>query len=114
MAIPSLSECNPGFDPVEYNVVIAPEVVEEKTAGGIFLPDAKKEMDELAAVKGRLVSCSPLAFSYDKWPEGSRLPQPGDVVIYAKYGGTLIKGEDGREYRLLKDKDIAAVVTACA
>lgn len=110
MAIPSLSECNPGFDPVEYNVVIAPEVIEEKTAGGIFLPDAKKEMDELAQVKGRLVSCSPLAFTYEaNWPEGSRKPQAGDVVIYAKYGGTLIKGDDGREYRLLKDKDIAAV-----
>jgi co-chaperonin GroES (HSP10) len=31
-------------------------------------------------------------------------------VIFAKYAGTLIKGRDGKEFRICKDKDIAAVV----
>jgi chaperonin GroES len=109
--IPAQEACKPGFYPVEYNVVIAPETVEDKTAGGIFLPDQTKETDELAAVKGRLVAVSPLAFTYEReWPPGSRKPQAGDVVIYGKYQGILIKGEDGREYRLMKDSHIAAVI----
>lgn len=110
--IPSLSDCNPGFDPVEYNVIIAPDVVEEKTAGGILLPDRMKDTEDLAQVRGLLVSVSPLAFNFDVWPadQADRRPKAGDQVIYAKYSGILVKGDDGREYRLCKDKDVAAVV----
>ncbi len=108
--IPSLSDCNPGFAPFEYNVVIAPEEVETVTKGGIILTDAKKEVDGIATMRGRLVSVSPAAFDYANWPEGTRLPQPGDEVIFAKYAGVLIPGKDGREYRILKDRDIAAVI----
>lgn len=112
MSIPSLSDCKPGFAPMEYNVVVRAEVIEEKTSGGIILTAQKKETDELAAMKGRLVAVSPLAFNYDAWPEGSQKPKPGDVVLYAKYGGVLITGEDGHEYRVLKDRDIAGVFAA--
>lgn len=110
--IPNLSECNPGFDPVEYNVVIAPEVVETKTTGGLYLPDSVKETNELAQVRGLLVAVSPLAFNFDAWPEAEmhKRPKPGDHVIYGKYTGILIKGDDGREYRLVNDKSVAAVV----
>lgn len=109
--IPALTDCDPGFDPVEYNVLIAPETVAEKTAGGLFLPDAVKETDELAAVRGLLVAVSPLAFNFDVWPEdGPPRPKPGDHVIYARYGGIVLKGDDGRDYRLMKDKDVGAVV----
>jgi chaperonin GroES len=108
--IPELNECAAGLQPVEFNVLIAPEEVEERTKGGIILPGQTKETDQLAATKGRLVAVSPLAFTYESWPEGSRRPEVGDVVWFAKYGGTLVTGEDGKEYRLLKDKDVAAIV----
>lgn len=108
--IPELSECDAGIAPMEYNVVVAPETIEQKTAGGVYLPDSVKETQELAATRARLVAVSPHAFSYaDEWPEGSK-PKVGDVVLTAKYAGTLYKGSDNREYRLCKDKDIAAVV----
>lgn len=110
--IPELSDCKPGLAPMEYNVVIAPETIEERTSGGVFLPQMAKETEELAAVRGRLVAASPLAFNYDQWPEGARKPEVGDAVLYAKYGGTLFKGVDDREYRVLKDKDVVAVITA--
>ena len=109
--IPELNECNPGLDPVEYNVLIAPEEFEAVTKGGIILADATKEREELAQVRGLLVAVSPLGFNFDTWPEdGPPRPKAGDHVIYAKYAGTLIKGDDGREYRLCKDKDVAAVI----
>lgn len=107
--IPDLNDCNPGFSPFEYNVVIAPEVIEEKTKGGIILAASTKDQEAMATMRGRLVSVSPAAFDYAAWPEGARLPHPGDEVIFAKYAGVLLKGDDGREYRLCKDRDIAAI-----
>lgn len=108
--IPKLEDCNPGFAPVEYNVIIAPETAESVSKGGIILTDAIKETEGMAKVWGLLVSASPFAFNYqDTWPENFAPPQPGEQVLYAKYGGTLVTGADGVEYRVLKDKDIALV-----
>lgn len=106
--IPSLSECDPGLYPVEFNVLILPEPVEEKK-GSIILPDQVKEMDKSAQTRGRLVAVSPVAFDYAEWPEGSRRPAPGDEVWFGKYAGVLVTGRDGREYRLCKDRDVGAV-----
>lgn len=108
--VPSLSECDAGLQPVEFNVLIAPEVIEEKTKGGIILTDTIKETDRNAAIRGRLVAVSPCAFDYAEWPQGARKPQPGDEVLYGKYAGTLIQGRDGKDYRLLKDRDVGAIV----
>lgn len=108
--IPELADCNPGFDPVEYKVIVAPKVSEAVTKGGIFLPDEVKDMEGVAEVWGRLVAVSPLAFNFDQWPEdGPPRPKPGDMVLYGKYAGSLITGDDGREYRIMHDKDICAV-----
>lgn len=118
--IPQLSDCNPGFLPTEYNVVVRPEEIETVTAGGIILADATKERDGLAAVRGRLVAVSPLAFTYHDapgakprsgWVRGTAPPQVGDAVIFKKYGGILVDGDDGAEYRLLKDSDVIAILT---
>jgi co-chaperonin GroES (HSP10) len=111
-AIPAIEECNPQILPMEYNVLVAPEETETRTAGGIILLDKTAETEQLASQKGRLVALSPHAFSYADWPEGARKPQIGDAVLFAKYAGGLIDGADKREYRVLKDKDIIAVLTA--
>lgn len=107
--IPALSDLNPGIEPSEYNVLVIPEETEEVTAGGIILAPKIKEDADIATVFGRLVAVSPHAFSYaSNWPEGT-MPKVGDAVVFAKYAGNLIQGRDGKEYRLCKDKDIAAV-----
>ena len=108
--IPALNECAPGIAPSEYNVLIIPEDTETVTAGGIILSAQTKDMNDISTVYGRLLAVSPHAFTYvSDWPEGT-MPQVGDVVLYAKYAGTLVTGADGKEYRLCKDKDVAAVV----
>lgn len=109
--IPDLVDCKPGIDPVEYNVLIAPETVEERTAGGIIRVESAKEQEQTASMRGRLLAVSPLAFNYDEWPAHARKPQIGDAVLFAKYAGVLIKGADDREYRVLKDKDVMAVLS---
>lgn len=107
-SIPSLSECDPGLRPMEFNVLILPEAVEGKTKGGIILPDEVKDADKAAANRGLLVAVSPVAFDFAEFRDVK--PQVGDHVWYARYAGTKVKGRDGREYVLCKDRDIGAVI----
>lgn len=108
--IPKLSDCNPGIYPTEYNVLIIPEETEEVTSGGIILSAKTKEDNDIATMKGRLIAASPHAFTYaSNWADGE-MPKVGSAVLFAKYAGTLVEGVDGKEYRLCKDKDVAATL----
>lgn len=101
-----------GVFPTEYKVLISPIRVDEKTKGGIILPDEHKDREQFAQMQGTLVAISPLAFTYaDKgdWGEAAK-PKPGDKVLFAKFAGAAVKGKDGNDYRLVNDKDIAAVL----
>lgn len=107
--VPKAEDCNPGLDPVEYNLIIAPAIIPDKI-GNIVLADETKESKGMAAQVGRIVACSPLAFNYDKWPSLESKPRRGDIVWFARYAGGLFEGADGREYRIIKDKDVGAVI----
>jgi chaperonin GroES len=98
-----------GILPTEYKVLIAPVEVDQKSKGGIILPDETKERDQFAQMKGVLVAVSPLAFTYDDWKD-AKPPKVGDEVLFAKYAGAVVDGKDGKKYRLTNDKDIAAVL----
>jgi len=99
-----------GIHPTEYNVLVMPEKVEERTAGGIIKADSTLDRQQAFETRGVLVAVSPLAFTYEKWPEGTRIPRVGDRVITVKAAGVVVKGEDGKDYRLMKDKDICAII----
>lgn len=98
-----------GIECVEYKVLVKPKKAEEKTRGGIMLPEQVVEKDQHAAMEGVICGMSPFAFSYEEWPLGARKPQIGDVVVFARYSGITQKGNDGVEYRVMNDKDIVAV-----
>ncbi|KCZ47769.1 hypothetical protein [Hyphomonas sp. CY54-11-8] len=99
-----------GISPTEYNVLVHRHEVETTTKGGIVLADTTLDRKQAMATKGTLIDVSPLAFTYERWPEGTRKPQIGDTVVITKAAGVDVEGEDGKTYRLLKDKDIAAVI----
>jgi chaperonin GroES len=104
-----------GIQPTEYKVLIDPKPVEEKSRGGIIIPDMTKESEKYAQIEGRIVAVSHLAFTYatpDEWVD--KKPKPGDAVLYAKYAGVRVKGKDGKEYVLVNDKDIAALIEESA
>jgi chaperonin GroES len=105
--IPKLEDCAPGIKPVEYYVLIAPEKIEEKTKGGIILPESKKEIDQIATQRGLIVAQSPLAWTFADG-EAHR-GKVGDTVLFGRYAGSLIIGADGQEYRLCRDKDVAGI-----
>lgn len=101
-----MTENTSGMQPVEYKILIEPEEVEQKSAGGIVLAMSVTEKEKMAQVKGKLIAIGGNAF--EDWQ--GRLPQVGDSVWFAKYAGYVIKGADGKEYRLANDKDISAVL----
>lgn len=102
-----------GLSPVEYKILILPEKVEETDevlksakAAGLVLVDKTTDREKQSQVRGKLVAIGGNAF--EDWQ--GRIPQVGDMVWYAKYAGYVVPGDDGKEYRLCNDKDIAAVV----
>ncbi|MGB3404846.1 MAG: co-chaperone GroES [Microcoleaceae cyanobacterium] len=102
MAAVSLSVST--VQPLGDRVFIKISESEEKTAGGILLPDAAKEKPQV----GEIVSVGPGKRNDD----GSRAEldvKVGDKVLYSKYAGTDIK-LGSEEYILLAEKDILAVV----
>lgn len=90
--------------PLADRVVVKVLESEEKTKGGIFLPDTAKEKPQQAKV----VAVGPGKTLDD----GKKSPvdvKEGDVVLFAKYSGTEVK-VDGVEYLVIAEKDILAVV----
>jgi chaperonin GroES len=92
--------------PLDDRVVVEPLSAEEKTAGGIVLPDAAKEKPQRGTVKavgpGRLLD------------SGERCPVSvvvGDQVLFGKYGGNDIEVE-GVEVKILRESDILAKIVS--
>jgi co-chaperonin GroES (HSP10) len=95
-----------GMWPVEYKILIAPEVVEEVSKGGIVLAGKTTEREAMAQVKGTLVAVGGNAF--EDWK--GMTPEIGDTIWFAKYAGYVVKGADGKDYRLANDKDCSAII----
>jgi chaperonin GroES len=92
--------------PLDDRVVVEPLESEEKTPGGIFLPDAAKEKPQ----KGTVMAVGPGKL-LDKG-EGERAPMSvsiGDTVLFAKYGGAEVKVE-GKEYVIMRESDLLAKI----
>ncbi len=85
--------------PLADRVVIEPAPAEEKTAGGIIIPDTAKEKP----LKGTVV-----AVGSGKKDEPMTV-KVGDQVLYSKYAGTEITIE-GKEYLIVRESDILAII----
>ena len=93
------------LQPLADRLVVKPIEKEEVTKGGIVLPDIAKEKPQ----EGEVLAVGPGRLSED----GKRIAMEvkvGDIVVYAKYGGTEIKIED-EELIILRESDILAKKT---
>ena len=99
-----------GILPSGHLVLIKCEKAEEKTAGGIILPESTLSRENTASQKGRIVANGPTAGDYTDWPEGHAFPPEGSRVLIRKFAGVEVKGDDGAEYRVCEDKDILAIL----
>jgi chaperonin GroES len=92
--------------PLGDRVVIKPVAREEKTKGGIYLPDtASKERP----MEGTVIAVGPGRL-LDNGTHAEIGVRAGDRVVFAKYGGTEFKTEDEEEYLIISEKDIMAVI----
>ncbi len=91
--------------PLHDRILVERLPAEEKTAGGIIIPDTVKEKP----TKGKVV-----AVGNGSWDEDGekRIPldvKKGDIILFAKWGGTEVNF-DGKEYLIMKESDILAIL----
>jgi chaperonin GroES len=90
--------------PLNDRVLVIREEEEQKSAGGIIIPDTAKEKPQ----RGKIVAAGPGKMGED----GKRTPlevKAGDRVLFARYAGTEIK-LDGVEHVFMKEDDILSIV----
>jgi chaperonin GroES len=91
--------------PLDDRVVIEPLEADEKSAGGILLPDTAKQKP----TRGRVLAVGPGKLN-DKGERATPSVRPGDEVIYGRYAGSDVE-VDGRDIKILRETDILAKVT---
>lgn len=102
-----------GLVPVEFKCVVLLDPVQTKSAGGIYIPDERKERDQEAQIEATLIAVGPKAFTEPDW--GDPQPQPGDRVLIEKYAGDAIRWKPAVEnekkpFRIINDKAILAII----
>jgi len=91
--------------PLRDHVILEPVTAEEKTKGGIVLPET---VDKERPEQGKVVAVGPGRINL----KGQRVPmeiKKGDVVLFSKYGPNEVK-VDGKEYLVAKEEDILAIL----
>lgn len=87
------------IQPLADRVLIEPATAEEKTAGGIIIPDTAKEKPQ----KGKVVAVGP-----GKKDEPLTV-KVGNTVLYGKYAGTELN-YGGNDYLIMRESDIVAII----
>jgi chaperonin GroES len=90
--------------PLGDRVIVKPMEAEEKTKGGIILPDTAKEKP----IEGTIVAAGPGKTSEDGTVVKMEV-KVGDKVLYGKYSGTEVSVE-GEEYLIMRESDIFAII----
>ena len=85
--------------PLHDRVIVKAAAAEEKTAGGIIIPDTAKEKPQ----RGVVIAAGP-----GKKDEPTSV-KAGDTILYGKYSGTEIQ-VDGQEYLIMRESDIFAIL----
>jgi chaperonin GroES len=90
--------------PLDDRVVVEPFEAEERTSGGIVLPDSAREKPQ----QGKVIAVGPGKLLEKSGERGKMSLKVGDRVFYGKYSGTEIELE-GTDYVILRESDVLAV-----
>jgi chaperonin GroES len=85
--------------PLADRVLLKPAAAEEKTIGGIIIPDTAKEKP----LKGEVIAAG------NGTKDEEMVLKPGDNVLYGKYAGTEIEW-NGEQYLIMRQSDVLAVI----
>ncbi len=90
--------------PLSDRVVIEPLEAEDKTSGGIYVPDTAKEKPQM----GKVVAAGPGKIS-DAGQKIAMEVKVNDKILYGKYSGTDVTF-DGNDYLIMRESDILAII----
>lgn len=90
--------------PLDDRVVVEPFEAEERTRGGIVLPDSAREKPQ----QGKVIATGPGKLLEKTGERGKMSLKVGDAVFYGKYTGTEVE-LDGEKYVILRESDVLAV-----
>ena len=90
--------------PLDDRVVVQPFEAEERTRGGIVLPDTAREKPQ----RGKVIATGPGKLLEKTGERGTMSLKVGDAVFYGKYAGTEVELE-GEKYVILRESDVLAV-----
>lgn len=96
--------CDTKLRPLGDKVLVRVMEAEEKTSGGIILPETAKEKPQ----RGEVIAVGPGRTD----DNGNKIPMEvnvGNIVIFTRYGGSEIKF-DGVEYKVLTERDLLAII----
>lgn len=103
-----------GIIPMGFKVLVKIKELEEKTKGGIIIPTDTREKEEAASQIATIVDYGRAAFTIgvaDLPNEWDIKPEVGNKVVLNRYAGITIEGNDKKEYRLVNDKEILAILS---
>lgn len=98
-----------GWKPLEYRILVLPDVVEEKTTGGVIIPETVKDDLQGAKTVCTIIDFGAKAFDDGTWKDK---PKVGDRIIIPSYCGYKLNSNqsaDGKEYRIILDRDILLI-----
>lgn len=100
------------IEPCGYRVLILPDKIEEKTAGGIYLPEQTQDREQFKQMVSTVIAIGEFAFQDYPGP----WYKVGDRVITKEYPGVLIRDPDDdpnapAKYRLINDVDVLAKIS---
>lgn len=95
--------------PTGFRLLVEMPVLQAKTKGGLYIPEDRKKMDEVAGIVAQVVAMGPDAYKDEtRFPTGPWC-QVGDFVMFRPYSGSRADVE-GKEYRVINDDTVEAVV----
>lgn len=107
MSISTMS--NPsGLLPAGHRIVVCPIVKERTTSGGIVIPDAIMDREDMKQIEAEVIAVGPSAWA-DQAVSGQWC-KVGDRVMIAKFAGLLHTGPDKKQYRIINDLDVVGVL----
>lgn len=106
-----MSDNTSGIRPIQDMVLVKPDEDLPTKNGMLAIPEFIVARHSLAQTYGYIVAWGPVAFKFEEKQYGvSYTPKQGQRVMFSKFGGIVIKGKDGSQYRMFKDGDIIAEV----
>ena len=103
---------NTGLKPTDYNCVVRLDTLkdddgDQRSEGGIIIPQERSDRDQMAYTKATLLEAGGNAFN--DW--NGCIPVPGDKIMVSKYAGITREADPLDLIRVVKDKEILAVLT---